>query len=118
MSTKLYDYTQDDTGFAGEDRFDDNTFDQERTTETRKILEALKNDLFTGEFAIYYNKLFFIGLRTVLSEQTYVDWMFKTSFVNAKNSIRQLDQRKNYEVGTDAWVESYIKEVKPFATKS
>ena len=43
--------------------------------------------------------------------------MFKTSFVNAKNSIRQLDQRKNYEVGTDAWVESYIKEVKPFATK-
>jgi len=117
LSTKLYDYTQDDTGFAGEDRFDDNTFDQEPTTETRKILEALKNDLFTGEFAIYYNKLFFIGLRTVLSEQTYVDWMFKTSFVNAKNSIRQLDQRKNYEVGTDAWVESYIKEVKPFATK-
>ena len=117
ISTKIYDYTQDDTGFAGEDRFDDNTFDQEPTTETRKILTALKNDLFTGEYAVHYNKLFFIGVRTVLSEQTFVDWMFKTSFVNAKNSIRKLDQRKTYEIGTDAWVESYINEVKPFATK-
>jgi hypothetical protein len=52
-----------------------------------------------------------------LSEQTYVDWMFKTSFINAKNSVRPLDQRKTYTTGTDTWIESYINEVKPFHTK-
>ena len=117
LSTKLYDYSQDATGFAGEDTFDDNFFDQEPSTETRKILTALRDDLFINDLAIEYNTLFFTGLRKVLSEQTYVDWMFKTSFINAKNSVRQLDQRKTYTTGTDSWIESYINEVKPFHTK-
>jgi len=117
LSTKLYDYTQDASGFAGEDTFDDNSFDQEPAQETRKILTALRDDLFINELAIEYNTLFFTGLRKVLSEQTYVDWMFKTSFINAKNSVRPLDQRKTYTTGTDSWIESYINEVKPFHTK-
>ncbi len=117
LSTKLYDYTQDDIGFAGDDNFDDNFFDQEPAQETRKILTALRDDLFINDLAVEYNTLFFTGLRKVLSEQTYVDWVFKTSFINAKNSARQLDQRKTYTIGTDSWVESYINEVKPFHTK-
>jgi len=117
LSTKLYDYTQDASGFAGADNFDDNFFDQEPSQETRKILTALRDDLFINDLAIEYNTLFFTGLRKVLSEQTYVDWMFKTSFINAKNSVRQLDQRKTYTTGTDSWIESYINEVKPFHTK-
>jgi len=117
LSTKLYDYSQDASGFAGADNFDDNFFDQEPTTETRKVLTALRDDLFKDELAVEYNTLFFTGLRKVLSEQTYVDWMFKTSFINAKNSVRQLDQRKTYTTGTDSWIESYINEVKPFHTK-
>ena len=117
LSTKLYDYSQDATGYAGADNFDDNFFDQEPSTETRKILTALRDDLFINDLAIEYNTLFFTGLRKVLSEQTYVDWMFKTSFINVKNSVRQLDQRKTYTTGTDSWIESYINEVKPFHTK-
>ena len=117
LSTKLYDYSQDATGFAGVDNFDDNFFDQEPSIETRNVLTALRDDLFINELAVEYNTLFFTGLRKVLSEQTFVDWMFKTSFVNATNSVRQLDQRKTYTKGTDEWVESYINEVKPFATK-
>jgi hypothetical protein len=117
LSTKLYDYSKDATGFAGQDNFDDNFFDQEPSIETRKVLTALRDDLFINELAGEYNTLFFTGLRRVLSEQTYVDWMFKTSFINAKNSVRQLDQRKTYTSGTDSWIESYINEVKPFHTK-
>ena len=117
LSTKLYDYTQDASGFAGADNFDDNFFDREPSIETRKILTALRDDLFVNELGIEYNTLFFIGLNKVLSEQTYVDWMFKTSFINAKNSVRPLDQRKTYTSGTDSWIESYINEVKPFHTK-
>ena len=82
-----------------------------------KLLTALRDDLFINDLAGEYNTLFFTGLRKVLSEQTYVDWMFKTSFINAKNSVRQLDQRKTYTTGTDSWIESYINEVKPFHTK-
>ena len=117
LSTKLYDYSQEATGFAGEDTFDDNFFDQEPSIETRKVLTALRDELFINDLAGEYNTLFFTGLRKVLSEQTYVDWMFKTSFINAKNSVRQLDQRKTYTTGTDNWIESYINEVKPFHTK-
>ena len=117
LSTRLYDYSQDASGFAGQDNFDDNFFDQEPSTETRKVLTALRDDLFINDLAGEYNTLFFTGLRKVLSEQTYVDWMFKTSFINAKNSVRQLDQRKTYTTGTDSWIESYINEVKPFHTK-
>ena len=117
LSTKLYDYSQDATGFGGDDTFDGNFFDQEPNQETRMVLTALRDDLFINALAGEYNTLFFTGLRKVLAEQTYVDWMFKTSFINVKNSVRQLDQRKTYTTGTDAWIESYINEVKPFHTK-
>jgi hypothetical protein len=117
LLTSLYDYSQDATGFAGQDNFDNNFFDQEPTLETRKILTALRDDLFINDLAVEYNTLFFTGLRKVLSEQTYVDWMFKTSFINVKNTARQLEQRKTYTTGTDSWIESYINEVKPFHTK-
>ena len=43
--------------------------------------------------------------------------MFKTSFLNVKNSVRKLDQRKTYETGTDDWIESYINEVKHIHSK-
>jgi len=117
LSTKLYDYSQDAIGFAGEDTFDDNFFDEAPSIETRKVLTALRDDLFINDLALEYNTLFFTGLRKVLSEQTYVDWMFKTSFLNATSSVRPLDQRKSYTTGTDKWIESYINEVKPFHSK-
>ena len=105
LSTKLYDYSQDATGYDGEDNFDDNTFDQEPVTETRKVLTALRDDLFIGDLKVEYNTLFFTGLRKVLEQQTYVDWMFKTSFINAVNRVRQFDQRKTYTTGTDDWID-------------
>ena len=88
LSTSLYDYTEDDTGFAGDDTFDENFFDQEPSIELRNILTALRDDLFIGNLSVEYNNLFFIGLRKVLSEQTYVDWLFKTSFINVRHRPR------------------------------
>jgi hypothetical protein len=117
ISTKLYDYSQDATGFGGNDSFDDNFFDQEPYIEARHVLKALRDDIFINDLAVEYNNVFFIGLRKVLEQQTYVDWTFKTSFINATNSVRKLDQRKTYTAGTDSWIESYINEVKPFHTK-
>ena len=117
LSTKLYDYSQDATGFAGGDTFDGNFFDQEPSTETRNVLKALRDDIFINDLAGEYNTLFFTGIRKVLSEQTYVDWVYKTSFLTIVNQVRDLDQRKTYTAGTDAWILDYINEVKPFHSK-
>ena len=117
ISSKIYDYTIDDTGFAGDDTFDENFFDREPIIETRSILTALRDDIFTGSLIKEYNTIFFIGLRYVLSEQPYVNWLFKSSFLNITNSLRPLNQRKTYTVGKDDYVEKYIKEIKPFHTK-
>ena len=68
--------------------------------------------------SVEYNTLFFTGMRKVLSEQTYVDWMFKTSFINAKNSVRQVRPKEViHNRHRFSWIESYINEVKPFHTK-
>jgi hypothetical protein len=113
----IYDYDIQNIGFAGDDVFDGNFFDNVPTTETRKILTALRDDIFVGDLKIEYNNIFFISLREVLEQQLYVDWMFKTSFINVTNTFRPLDQRKTYTIGTEDYVESYINEVKPYHTK-
>jgi hypothetical protein len=51
ISTKLYDYSIDNTGFDGDDVFDGNFFDAEPILETRKILTALRDDLFLREIS-------------------------------------------------------------------
>ena len=117
LSKALYDYTIKNTGFDADDTFDANFFDQEPTIETRNILTALRDDIFVGDLKIEYNNIFFIGLRKVLEEQLYVDWLNKSSFINVTNSLRPLDQRKTYRVGNENFVEDYINEVKPFHTK-
>jgi hypothetical protein len=117
LQNTLFDYTIDDTGYAGDDTFDENFFDQTPTIETRNILKALRDDIFIGDLKVEYNTLFFTGVQRVLSEQFYVDWLFKSSFISMTNSLRPLSQRKTYTVGTDDYIEKYIDEVKPFHTK-
>ena len=117
ISSDVYDYTISSSGFAGTDTFDTNFYDDEPTAETRNILTALRDDIFVGDLEKEYNTIFFIGLRYVLSEQTYVDWLSKTSFLNITNSLRPLNQRKSYSTGKDDYVEKYISEVKPYSTK-
>jgi len=117
LKTSLYDYSIDNTGFDGQDAFDVNFFDTEPKLELRKIFTAIRDDLFIGDLKIEYNNIFFIGLRKVLEQQKYVDWLTKTAFINVSNTLRELDQRKSYRVTTEDYVEEYINEVKPYHTK-
>ena len=117
LSAKLYDYSIEDSGFEGDDTYDENFYDREPIIETRNVLTALRDNIFVGSLAKEYNNIFFIGLRYVLSEQPYVDWLFKSSFLNITNSLRPLNQRKTYTTGKDDYVESYINEVKPYHTQ-
>ena len=117
LKTSVYDYSIDNTGFDGQDAFDVNFFDTEPKLELRKIFTAIRDDLFIGDLKIEYNNIFFIGLRKVLEQQKYVDWLTKTAFINVSNTLRELDQRKSYRVTTEDYVEEYINEVKPYHTK-
>ena len=84
--------------------------------ELRIILETISNNLFVNELANEYNNLFFSSLRYVFSEQNYVDWVFKTSFVKAKHNVGKLDQRVTFQNDNLSSYEEYIKEVKPYKT--
>ena len=84
--------------------------------ELRKIFEAIRDNLFVDELEIEYNNLFFAQLRYVLSEQKYVDWLFKTSFVKAKHNVGELTQRVTFQNDNLPSYEEYIREVKPYKT--
>tara|TARA_B110000503_G_scaffold129783_1_gene202386 strand:- start:19977 stop:35876 length:15900 start_codon:yes stop_codon:yes gene_type:complete len=116
FKSTLYDVT---TSLVGYDTttYDVLSFDGLPSTETRIILNALKNNIFIDELAIEWNKLFFASLRYVFSEQKYVDWAFKTSFIKAKHNVGELGQPINFKNDNLPSYEEYIKEVKPYKTK-
>jgi hypothetical protein len=117
LNTSLYDYGLTNIGFAGLDAYDTNFFDGEPQFELRSILKALRDDIFINELSIEYNNIFFIGVRKVLEQLTYTDWLSKTAFISVSNKLRELDQRTSYRANTENYVEEYINEVKPFHTK-
>lgn len=84
--------------------------------ELRIILQAIRDDLFVNELLHEYNNLFFSSLRYVFSEQNYVDWAFKTSFVKARHNVGALEQRTTFQNDNLPSYEEYIREVKPYKT--
>ena len=116
FKSKLYDAA---AGFTGFDTisFDTKIYDSEPIIELRTILESIKNELFTDELLVSFNALFFASIRYVFSEQIYVDWAFKTSFIKAKHNVGLLREDVTFNNDSLSSYESYIKEVKPFAAK-
>jgi hypothetical protein len=84
--------------------------------ETRQMLKAMHEEIFTDDIAWQYNKIFFTLMKYVLSEQKNVDWMFKTSFISATQHIRKLEQFPAYIADNQNFYIDYINEVKPYRT--
>ena len=61
---------------------------------------------------IHWNNLFFASLRYVFTEQSNVDWAFKTSYIKAKHNIGELKQKVNFQNDNLSSYEDYVKEVK------
>jgi len=116
FSSKLYDFALTDVGYDSS-IFDGEGFDVVAATELRIILKAIKNNIFIDSLKQEYLNLFFNSVHYVLSEQVYVDWIFKTSFVKAQHNVGALDQPVNYPVENLANFENYVSEVKPYRTK-
>ena len=113
LSSILYTST---FGYDGTSPFDGISYDRDFTRELRFILKAVKEDIFTGEYEVEWNNLFFSSVRSAFAEQMYIDWAFKTSFITATHNIGPFKQTLNYNSDNLSSFESYINEVKPYRT--
>jgi len=115
LSSKLYNFVETDIGYDS-DIFD-NGYDVVASTELRIILNTIKDDIFIGNLKQHYLDLFIASIKYAHSEQVFIDWAFKTSFVRATHNVGNLDQPVNYPVDNIADFENYVNEVKPYRTK-
>jgi len=116
LSTRLYDYASTTSGFDS-NIYDSAFYDREPVVELRNILTSLRDDLFIGDLAVEWNKLFFASMRYAFSEQADIDWAFKTSFVRAKHNLGELTQKVTFQNDNLENYEDYVNEVKPYKTK-
>jgi hypothetical protein len=115
FKASLYDVTRSLSGFDTT-IFDSKRFDGLPSIETRIILETIRDEIFTGNLEVEYNKLFFANLRYVFSEQNYVDWAFKTSFIKAQHNVGELREKITFQNDNLPSYEAYVEEVKPYST--
>lgn len=112
IDTKVYSTLVYDTEAA----YDQQVYDKQPSDELRYILKAVKENIFVDDLAVEWNKLFFASMRYIFSEQMYVDWAFKTSFLNAIHNVGALEQKTNYKNDNLDSFREYLEEVKPYRT--
>jgi hypothetical protein len=116
FNDNLYKFAANASGFDGP-TFDSYVFDDQPKTELKIILECIKNNIFIDDLAAEYKELFFASIRYAFSEQKFIDWAFKTSFVRSKHNLGALEQKPTYENDNLASYQEYINEVKPYRSK-
>jgi len=116
LSNKFYNVKFNKLGYDGS-LYDINKFDNSGSIELRIILNSLKDKILIDNRRILYLNLFFLSVKYALSEQPFVDWVFKTSFVKALHNIGELRQKITYNNDNLEDFENYIAEVKPYRTK-
>ncbi len=116
FKSDLYNLQNSQVGFDSQS-YDTKFFDSQPIEEVRIILNTIRNKIFTDNLEVEYNKLFFASLRYVFSEQGYVDWAFKTSFVKARHNVGDLKEKLTFQNDNLASYEDYLQEVKPYKTK-
>ena len=112
----LWNYNVGRFGFDNE-VFDAQYFDQDPTTETRKIIQSINEELFIDELLIEKNQLLILMFKFIYSEFTAPNWLMKTSFVSVDHTIRALLPYQFYLQDNQTFVEQYLQEVKPYHTQ-
>jgi hypothetical protein len=97
--------------------WDQTQYDQAPDREVEFILNAIHQDIFIGNLKGYWNQLFFKAVRYAMSEQKFLDWAFKTTFISVINKSGSLDQPSTYKLENVKYYEDFLNEVKPYHTK-
>ena len=113
FSAELWDYALGRFGFDVE-VFDAQYFDQEPVIETRKIIQAINEEIFVDELQIERNRQLTLVFNFVLSEFSAPGWVIKTSLIDVEHRIRSLLPYQNYSRDNQEFVLDYIQEVKPY----
>lgn len=110
---ELWNYSLGRFGFDVE-VFDAQYFDEEPVIETRKIIQAINEELFIDDLAIYRNKALILMFNFILSEFKAPDWLMKTSLIDVRHKIRELLPFQVFRQDNQDFVLDYIQEVKPY----
>ena len=109
----LWNYSVGRFGFDVE-VFDAQYFDAEPVIETRKIIQAINEELFIDDLAIYRNKALILMFNYILSEFPAPEWLTKTSLIDVNHKIRELLPFQVFRQDNQTFVLDYIQEVKPY----
>jgi len=113
FSNVLWDYAAGRFGFDVE-VFDVQYFDAEPVIETRKIIQAINEELFIDDLAIYRNRALILAFNYMLSEFQAPEWLTKTSLIDVNHKIRELLPYQIFRQDNQDFVLDYIQEVKPY----
>jgi hypothetical protein len=92
--------------------------DLETRTEIRELLETLKTVVLIDDRIVGINELFFALVNYVFSEQSQIDWVFKTSYIYITQDQQSFDQSTTtYRIDPFDNVKEYMLEAKPYRTK-
>jgi hypothetical protein len=109
----IWDYSLGRFGFDSE-VYSAQYFDEEPVTETRKIIQAINEELFVGDLALERNRALILIFNYIMSETESPDWLMKTSLIDVNHRIRQLLPYQIYKQDNQEFVLDYINEVKPY----
>lgn len=117
FKSSLWDYATARLGF-GDNFFDTTPFDQYPSEETRNILRALNEQIYTEDLLIYRNKSLILLFEYIQSEtvetQNYLPWLNKTSFIDVAHTIRELRPIEVFQSDNQTFLAGYLNEVKPY----
>lgn len=116
LKDTTYNISKTGIGYNGSASYDSAFYDLANSKELRLILASVKQDIFTDNLRVEWNKLFFISIRYAFSEQLYIDWAFKTSFLSAIHNVGELSLKVTYKNDNLDSYRAYLEEVKPFRT--
>lgn len=117
FSSVLWDYPSARLGF-GDNFFDITPYDSYPSVETRYIIRALNEEIYTNELLIFRNKSLILLFDYIQSEtiesQNYLTWLNKTSFLDVSHTIRELLPIEVFRSDNQLFLEGYLNEVKPY----
>jgi hypothetical protein len=83
-----------------------------------QVLKALREDIFVGSNAGYFNSLFFAMVKESLVQVPQADWVFKTGYLTIdQTSTNDLQPVALFYDKKDSLIKQYVNEVKPYHSK-
>jgi hypothetical protein len=113
VNEEIWNYAVGNFGFDVE-VFDAQYFDQEPVIETRKIIQAINEELLIDDLLIERNQSLILMFNFVYSEFAAPEWLMKTSLIDVDHNIRALLPFQVYQQDNQTFVLDYIQEVKPY----